>query len=218
MMSQPMSRPAISAALTISGHAQSVEIIHAEGRTIQLQGDVDIVIGDRLMLTLSRSEQESVEVLVEVVQGGSHAGRPAWSLRIHTDTLPPWLARLLNTRSAFRVDADPDERIEVVLRAGGRGWRGSLADASQEGVAMLCGSSLETISQIGSTGTVSMVLPEGRCQFSVRLCRLKDISGQCRIGMELVDDGTLQHRRSLRFLCDYVMRRQREIAQKHIKL
>ena len=96
-----------------------------------------------------------------------------YQAKIITKVLPEWLSRRLDTRRSFRVDADPASEIMGLIVLGGRRMQVQLMDASQDGMAVLCSMGLETVSQLGINGEISLELPEGRCVFTILLRRLK---------------------------------------------
>ena len=223
MTVQVLPRPEMSASLSIRAHACPVVVRQAAGRTIHFSSSAELVPGALLEMTLSRGDAST---LIRIQIQGISTGPPipdverrkSYRARIVTTLLPDWLSWQLDTRSAFRVEVDPSTTISVKLKLGSQRFRGRLLDASQDGVAILCRTDLETASQLGVKMELEFDLPEGRCRFFATLRRLKEAEAECRMGIELVDDGSLDYRRARSVLRSYVMRRQREIAQTRVQV
>lgn len=216
MPAQCLTRPELSAALVVQMHHVPVTVLQAAGRTIHFSSTAQLVPGALLQLQLRRGDA-SAQIWVQIKHVSEEDDTPAYQSRVVTTLLPEWLFRQLDTRLAFRVAVASGEEIAVKLTLGGQRLRGVLHDASQDGAALLCGIRLETASQLGRGIALEFELPEGRVNLKARLRRLKAVGSQTRMGIEFVDDGSLSYRRSRSAIRSYVMRRQREIAQRRVE-
>ena len=220
MTAQFLPRPEIRASLLLRSHSRPVVLLQAAGRTIHFSCGAELVPGALLDLKLRRGEASAC-IRVQIQRSESTpsevGSQQSYQARIITTSLPDWLSWQLDTRSAFRVDAEPAEEIAVKLTLGGQRLRGCLLDASQDGVAVLCRVTLETASQLGVHAELELDLLEGKVKSSAHLRRLKGVGSQCRMGFELMDDGSLDYRRMRSVLRSYVMRRQRELVQSRVE-
>ena len=201
-------RPQVSAAWTGQSGVYPIHLQPLTGREVLATCDAALLPGARLCIdvwTDRRSRTASLDVEVIACQPGG-----CYQLRIHNTAHPRWLARLLNQRRAYRIHSSPSDPIQARLAVAQHRWRGSLLEASQEGLSIRCGVSLEVISQCPPDGTITLSLPDGSCTLPIQLRHLQGDPRWCRVGMSLVDDGTLAYRQARSQLNTYVMQRQRE--------
>ena len=198
----------ISAAWTGHSGVYPIHIEQITGCEVLMRCDAALLPGARLCIdvwTEQRGQTASLDVAVISRHPGQH-----YLMRIHSTAHPRWLARLLNQRRAYRIHTNPSEPIQARLVVAHHSWRGVLLEASQEGLSVRCGVPLEVISQCPPQGTITLNLPDGRCTLPVQLRHLQADPRWCRIGMSLIDDGTLDYRQARSQLNTYVMNRQRE--------
>lgn len=216
-MVHALRRPEMSGTILVRGKKCNFNLVQAAGRVVHFGCTVELVPGAVVQMSLSQGD-DATQIWVRILTRSEEGDGRLYQAKITTKVLTEWLSRRLDTRRSFRVEADPSKEICGLVVLGGRRMRAQLLDASQDGMAVLCSTPLETVSQLGIGGEITLEFPEGRCVFTFRLRRLKGVESKSRMGFEIIDDGSLSYRRSRSFLRNYVMRRQREMARKRTQL